>query len=206
MNNKERYHIKIDKNRLVFTTAFFRAEIESVLHKGVYTSEFSSMLTASLAGAFTFLAIKSIVKETGFITILIIILVFISAFLGSRKFVFCDRVMRVVIDKCDKSVTIYHPGLFRNNPEKIPMQMIQGIYPGSRKFTPDNPDGIRFVEKISLQHGSYMPGLGEEREFITLSFKLSDNTERLIYAVRIEEEPDIPLKEIEQFLSSGKVI
>lgn len=175
--------------------------MESVLHKGVYTREFSSMLTASLAGTFTFMVIKMFIQEAGFAAILIIIMVFILVFLGSRKFVFRDKVMRVVIDKPDKSVTIYHPGLFRNNPEKIPMEMIQGIYPGSRKFTPDNPDGIRFVEKISLQHGSYMPGLGEEKEFITLSFKLSDGTERIIYAVRIEEEPYIPLKEIELFLS-----
>ncbi|HDH01423.1 MAG TPA: hypothetical protein ENG80_06415 [Nitrospirae bacterium] len=82
----------------------------------------------------------------------------------------------------------------------MPLDSISSVVAGSKKFVPENIDGIRFVEKISAQHGSFVPGLGDEEEYVTLSLKLSDGTERIIYAVRTDDEPDIPLKQIQRFL------
>ena len=50
-----------------------------------------------------------------------------------------------------------------------------------------------------------MPGLSETEEFITLSLRLTDGTERMIFAAKIESgkvdgEPEIPLREIKEFL------
>ncbi len=64
---------------------------------------------------------------------------------------------------------------------------------------------IKFVQKISAQHGSAMPELSEEEEFITLSFSLADGSDRVIYAGKIDGgkvdgEPSIPVNEIRNFL------
>jgi hypothetical protein len=73
---------------------------------------------------------------------------------------------------------------------------------GSSQILPVNLDGIEFVQKISAQHGSPVPGLGEEKEFVTLLLKLTDETERIIYAEKIDNknEPVLPLNEIRGFL------
>ncbi|MBI4825943.1 MAG: hypothetical protein HY807_05915 [Nitrospirae bacterium] len=67
---------------------------------------------------------------------------------------------------------------------------------------PEDRDAARFVEKISRQHGSVVPGIGDEAEFATLSLKLTDGTERLLYAQRLfnNDVPDMPIKEIQDFI------
>ncbi|MEF9426090.1 MAG: hypothetical protein L0922_00845 [Candidatus Mariimomonas ferrooxydans] len=203
MNNKK-YQIKIEKDRLLFTTTSFKAEKKSVLYEGIYTKEFSSMLFASATCVFVYIAIYSTGGEITFIRLLIIILTFIAAFLGSMKFLFREKYLEVVFDRTDKTVRITFKGSIKKNIEEIPMDNIKSIDVGSKKFTPENIDGIKFVEKISLQHGSFIPGLGDEEEFITLSLRLNDSSERLIYAGRLEGkiggEPELPLKEIKRFL------
>lgn len=203
MNNKK-YQVKVEKDRLLFTTTSFKAEKKSVLHEGIYTKEFSSMLLASAACVFVYTAIYSTGGEITFIRLLIIILTFIAAFLGSMRFLFREKYLEVVFDRTDKTVRITLKGSIKKNIEEIPMDNIKSIDVGSKKFTPENIDGIKFVEKISLQHGSFIPGLGDEEEFITLSLRLTDGSERLIYAERLEGkiggEPELLLKEIRRFL------
>lgn len=67
---------------------------------------------------------------------------------------------------------------------------------------PEDSDAAKFVEKISRQHGSVVPGLADEAEFATLSLKLTDGTERLIYAHRVfdDNKSDMPTKEIKDFI------
>lgn len=204
MNNKKEYQIKIGKNRLFFTTTSFRPEKKSVLPKGIYTKEFASMLSASAACVFVYMVISSTSDEIIFIHLLIIILTFIAAFLGSRRFLFKEKYMEVVFDRPDNTVRITLTGIIKTTIEEIPMDNIKSIDVGSKKFIPENIDGINFVEKISLQHGSFVPGLRDEEEFITLSLRLNDGSERLFYAGRLEEEPDIPLKEMRSFLVTKK--
>ncbi len=205
MNSTKKYQIKIEQDRLIFTTSSFKVVKGSVLHKGIYTKEFTSMLFASAICVFVYMAITLINNEIAFIHHLIVIFVFIIAFLGSRKFLFNEKYIEVVFDKSDNTVSITLPGIIKKNIEKIPLDNIKSIDVGSKKFIPENIDGIKFVEKISLQHGSFVPGLGDEEEFITLLLRLTDGSERLIYAGRVEEEPEIPLKKIQHFLGERKI-
>jgi hypothetical protein len=201
MNNKK-YQIKTEKDKLIFTTTSFKAEKESVLHKGIYSKEFASMLFASAICVFAYMFIAFISNEIVFIHILIIIFVFIFAFLGSRKFLFNEKYIEVVFNKSNNTVSITRPGVIKKSTEKIPLDNIRSVDVGSKKFIPENIDGIKFVEKISLQHGSFIPGLGDVEEFITLLLRLTDGSERIIYAGRIEEEPDIPVEKIKDFLAT----
>ena len=196
------YHIETKGDRLIFSTSSFKAERGSVLHKGIYNKEFTSVLVASAICMLTYMAIVNVSDEIGFIHYMIIITVFIIAFLFARLILFKKKYLEVVFDKSNNVVNINRPGFIRKSTERIPLNNIKSIDIGSKKFSPENIDGIRFVEKISAQHGSYIPGLEDEEEFITLSLRLSDGSEKTIYAGNAKEEPEIPLREIKQFLES----
>lgn len=200
------YQLTTEDNRLVFTTSSFRAEKTSVLHSGVYTREFSSMLFASAVCITAYFIILYIGIISFIVRYLILVFLFVIAFLGSRKFIFRDRHLEVVFSKSDQTVIINHPGILGKNAEAIPFSDIQSVELGSRKFVPENIDGIDFVRKISLQHGSDVPGLGDIEEFVTLYLKLKNGSEKIIYAGKIDGgkvngEPSVPLHEIRRFLN-----
>ena len=203
MNNNKKYQLKTTKDMLIFTTTSFKAEKQSVLYKGVYSREFASMLFASAVSIFVYTLITFIRSETAFIHYLIVIFVFITAFWGASRFLLKEKYIEVVFDRANNTVSITRPGIIKKSRERLRFDDIKSIEVGNKKFIPENIDGIKFVERISLQHGSYIPGLSDEEEFITLTLRLTDGSERIIYAGKIEEEPDIPLKEIEQFLGKS---
>ena len=197
-----RYTISIQGDRLIFRTSSFRAEKESVLHKGVYTKEFSSMLFASGVCILFYMAV-AFLTGVRLVHHLVAVTIFVLSFLGARQWLFRDRSLEVVFDRAHGMVRISYPGFFRRQ-ESIPMGEIASVEMGSRRFVPQNIDGIEFVERISAQHGSPVPGLRDEEEFVTLVLRLRDGTERIIYAQRVEArvggEPYIPLREIREFL------
>jgi hypothetical protein len=130
----------------------------------------------------------------------IIILIFIISFLSSRKLLFKDRTLEAVFDKTNNTATICRTGLLKKKIETLLFDSIKSVEVGSKKFVPQNIDGIKFVERISLQHASYKPGLADVEEFVTLTLKLLDGSERILYAGRIEDEPELPLDDIRRFL------
>ena len=195
---KSSYDLKIMDNILTFTTASFKAEQTSVLPSGVYSKEFSSMLLASAMCVFVFMMTGFIYSTA--VGSAIFSLLFILFFYGSRKYIFYDKKLNVKFDSNDKIAMITRPGVILGKTEKLPFSSISSVVIGNRKFTPHNLDGIAFVEKISAQHGSYVPGLGEEEEFVTLSLKITDGTERIIFAGHVEDEPEIPLMKIRAHL------
>lgn len=94
------------------------------------------------------------------------------------------------------------PGFFSDRTEDVAFASIEAVQAGSKLIMPEDRDAARFVEKISRQHGSVVPGLADEAEFATLSLKLTDGTERLIYAQRLfnDDAPDMPMEEIRDFI------
>ncbi len=200
----DNYQLEIEGGKLVFKTSFFKAEKTSVLHSGVYTKEFSSMLFASAAAmaAYMLTGVRPPVVRYA-----LLIIIFAAAFLLAGKYIFKERELQVVFDKKEKTVFIFQSGLLTKKRENIPFANIKSVDIGSRRFVPENIDGINFVQKISAQHGSAVPGLGEAEEFITLSLQLTDSSERIIYAARIYEgkidgEPEIPVRAIRNFLDN----
>jgi hypothetical protein len=206
MKNTSNYQIKTEDDRLVFTTSSFRAEKTSVLHSGVYTKEFSSMLFASAVSVFAHMAIISVNINIAVFRYLIIVFTFVVSFLGANKFIFKEKHIEVILDKSEKNATITRYGIIIKKTEKIPFSNIKSVELGSRKFVPENIDGIEFVQRISAQHGSAMPELSNEEEFITLSLNLTDGSDKIIYAGKIDGgkvngEPSVPLNEIRSFLN-----
>jgi len=197
------YQLSTEGSKLVFKTSSFKAERTSVLHSGVYSKEFSSMLLASAAALAAYILTDS---RPPLLRYTILVIIFAVSFIGANKFIFKDRELQVVFDRNDRTAHIIQSGLFINKRENIHFADIKSVIVGSRQFTPDNIDGINFVQKISAQHGSAVPGLGEVEEFVTLSLLLKDSSERMIYAARLEVgkidgEPELPVMEIKNFLN-----
>ena len=109
--------------------------------------------------------------------------------------------MKPFFDKTDQMVTLKYPGIFPKK-ESIPFNAISSLELGSKKYVPQNIDGIDFVQKISIQHGGAVPGLGQEEEYITVSLKLKSNSHKIIFACRTEAEPELPLNDIRHFLGN----
>ena len=200
----DNYQLEMEGTKLIFKTSSFKAERTSVLHSGVYTKEFSSMLFASSAGLAAYMLTGG---RPPLIRYALLIIIFAAAFLGAGKYIFKEKELQVVFDKKDKTVFMLQSGLIIKKREKIPFSSIRSVDMGSRQFVPENIDGINFVQKISAQHGSVVPGLGEVDEFITLSLRLTDGSERIIYAARtslaeVDSRPDVPAREIRNFLEN----
>jgi len=201
VNNIEQnssYELNIVDNILTFTTASFKAEKTSVLPSGVYSKEFSSMLLASALCTFVYM-FTDFINSTA-LRSAIFLLFFILFFFGTRKYIFYDKKLKVKFNNNANTVLITRPRIILSKTEELPFSKIRSVEIGNKKFSPNNPDGVAFVEKISAQHGSFVPGLGDEEEFVTLSLKLHDGTERVIFAGHVEDEPEIPLMKIRAHL------
>jgi hypothetical protein len=207
MNRDNKYELYTDNDSLIFRTSSFRAEKTSVLHSGVYTKELASMLSASAVSVLAYMAMVHMIEELKTARYFITIALFVAVFLGSRKLVFKDRYLDVNFNRGKRTVTLIRNGILQSKTEKLSFDTIRSVEIGSRKFIPENIDGIDFVQKISAQHGNAVPGLSEIEEFITLRLILTDGSERTIYAAKLNGgqangEPDIPVNEIKRFLES----
>lgn len=205
MQDKKGYSLEETANVLIFTTASFRAEKSSVLHSGIYNYEFSSILSASVVCGIVYV-MAAVRFRVSSVLLLGIVVLFITVFILFRRFIFKDKSLRVVFDRFDRTIMIYRPYIIGCRSEVLSFEDLASVDVGSKSMALENKDAVRFVQKISLQHGSEVPGLGDEEEFVTLALKLRDGTERLIYAGKvdgnIEGEPELPLKEIQDFLAT----
>ena len=132
------YELKTDKDKMVFSTSFFRAEKTSVLHSGVYSKEFTSILFASGLCTLTYMIISFAGIESSFVRYLLVILVLIVAFIGSRKFIFKDAFLEVQFDKSSQTVNIIKHGVVTSRCENIPFDHISTVELGTKIFTPEN--------------------------------------------------------------------
>ncbi len=205
MQKNSTYQLQRVNNTLIFRTSSFKAEKTSVLHSGVYTREFASMMLASGLCITTYMVFDFLSTVTAIVRYMTLILIFVAVFLGANKFIFKEHYLEAVFSRPDKMITIIRSGLLFKKSEKIPFSNVQSVDAGSTQYVPENLDGIDFVQKISAQHGSAVPGLSETEEFVTLSLRLTDGSEIILYAAKIHSgkvdgEPDIPLTEIKNFL------
>jgi hypothetical protein len=204
MEQEKNYIIQIEGKTLIFRTSSFKAEKSSVLHSGIYSRESSSILFASGISTLAYVLLSPSVGGPALYAALAFVLA--SAFMLSRKYIFREKILEVSFNKQSGTARMVLSGSFTKKTEEIALDDIVSLETGSKRFEPINKDGADFVQKISVQHGSAVPGLGEPEEFVTLSLKLNDGSERIIYATKlnggkIDGEPELPVLQIRKFLS-----
>ncbi len=166
---------------LVFSTSLFSAERESVLHKGIYSKDFASALTSLSVAGLVYAMLALNFRRTIFFHVVFAI-IFIGGYPIFRTLVFRDRLLEALFDRARGLAEISVTGLLRRQSESLPLSAVKNVLIETKKIGIENPDAVEFVEKISAQHGTVIPGFGEERTFFMLKLKLADGTDRMIYA------------------------
>jgi hypothetical protein len=82
----------------------------------------------------------------------------------------------------------------------MPLGRIAGIRIETTKSEVLNRDGAEFVERISAQHGTVIPGFGEEKTFYSLILKYAGEGERTLFADRSMQDVIFVYDEIKGFL------
>jgi hypothetical protein len=193
------YQLEIADNVLSLKTSSFKAEKGSVLHSGIYNREMTSSLAA---GALT-LAAAIFMYSMGFVVTVIYVAVAVAVFAASfvflRMFVFYEAHLRVVMDRSRGTIRLTEKKMFSSE-STYPMGDIEGVCTGRVVFAPENPDGIEFVEKIALQHGTVIPGFGEEKVFHTVELAFKDGGKVMVFSSSEPSEAETLAAEIEKFL------
>lgn len=188
-----------DATRLVFRTTSFVADRGSVLHSGIYNREFSSVLASfALAGIAYFLLVTGFGEKSVFYAVFLVL--FIGTFPLLRIYVFRERYREAVFDRADGTVEISRLWMRRKVLLNKPLESISGIRIDTTKTETVNPDGVEFVEKISAQHGTVIPGFGEEATFYSLKLGFTDGTESTLFADRNMQDVISVHDEIKGFL------
>lgn len=173
------YEIALTGNRLNLRTSFFTAEMGSVLHSGIYNRELTSSLAAGavivIAGFFVASGVKlHLVHFFG------ILASFAVLFLLLRTFVFRDPMLETVFDKDAGRITILRRGVVGSRKSEYPLERLEDIRERTLSLSPENPDGIKMVEHIALQHFTVIPGFGRTSVFNTVELVFRGGAEVMI--------------------------
>lgn len=180
------YDLDISGDRLVFRTDRFMSGAGSMLHEGIYSREFASSLAAAAVGGLVSIAAAKSVGMTALFFVFISVVVIFFPLL--RTFVFRERSLEVVIDRSKGTAEIIRTGPVGDEREVIGFGGIDRLIIEAERNTADNPDAVEFVRKISAQHGTVIPGFGEEKTVYLLKLRLGDGGERLIFASEVMGE------------------
>jgi hypothetical protein len=175
------YELSDRGESLVFKTSRFSAERESVLHKGIYSKDFASALCSLSLAGFVYAVLALNYRRT-ILFHAVFAVIFIGGYPLFRTFVFKDRALVALFDRTRGLFEISVTGLLRKQTESLPLSAIKGVRIETKKIGVENPDAVEFVEKIAAQHGTTIPGFGEEKTFFMLKLMLADGSDRMIYS------------------------
>ncbi|MDA8078008.1 MAG: hypothetical protein M0Z79_03610 [Nitrospiraceae bacterium] len=175
------FSIRRQDQTLIFRTAYFSAERGSVLHSGIYNREMASILVSFAAAGLIYMVLARSYGTTPALSA-VFLAVFAAGFLLLRRFVFRERSLEAVFDAAGRTVTVRLHGTMKGRPEVIPFGKIERLLIQKKEFGIVNPDGVAFVEKISAQHGTVIPGFGQEKVFYVVELVLSDGGPHTLFA------------------------
>ncbi len=196
----KRYQTERKGTLLLFKTEYFSAEREGVLHKGIYNKEFASVLSSLATAGLIFAALAMQHKRT-ILPHVAFAIIFIGGYPLFRMFVFKDKSLEAIFDRSRGLAAISISGLIGKKTESFQLLTISSVMIERRKVGVENPDGVEFVEKIAAQHGTVIPGFGEEKTFFLLKLMLADGSDRLIYADTEMKDVMDAHAEIKEFLN-----
>ncbi|MFO0753397.1 MAG: hypothetical protein U0411_08745 [Thermodesulfovibrionales bacterium] len=173
--------IEESEDMLALWTTSFRADKGSVLHSGIYNREMASGLAAgacTLAAAFFFAALFPAAP----LLFSAAAVFFVLLFLLFRKCIFREESLRAVFDRRKGTVSFSLSRPFGGREAWYPLSEIAAVRQERRTVLPENPDGVRVVEKIALQHGTVIPGFGETAEFHTVEVECRGGERIMVFS------------------------
>lgn len=202
MDKSVNYQIRVRNGRLVLSTPSFRAERGSVLHSGIYNRELTSSLVASSLLALIFAALVLAGVKVSLIYVIPAVVLFAAFFIAFRKAVFYEESLEAVIDRASGviEVTVRR---FPVRTESFALSDLAALRQGHVVIAPENPDGVEFVERIALQHGTVIPGFGEVKEYHTVELEFRDGRKVRVFSSKEEAEAAGLIKNLKDFLGEG---
>ncbi|GAB4389504.1 MAG: hypothetical protein Kow0025_15260 [Thermodesulfovibrionales bacterium] len=199
MAKDQGFQIEEAEGRLVFRTPTFRAERGSVLHSGIYSRELTSSLAAGgvLFAAFVVLVLAGVRVTAVYVGPAVGL--FVLLFYAFRKGVFYEESLVAVFDRAAGRVTVT-VRRFPAREESYPLSDVRDVEKGHVVITPENPDGVAFVEKIALQHGTVIPGFGEVKEYHTVELLMAGGRRVRIFSTSDEAEAALARRRIKGFM------
>lgn len=195
---ERQFTLKVKNNTLLFRTSSYRAERGSVLHSGIYNRELTSSLVAGgLLLAVAIAAVFAGVPVT-WLHFALAAAAFVGLFIFFRVYVFFEDFLEVTIRRDKGSITIFRKGL-RSFRRTEPLREVTGIIKGFTVIAPENPDGIKFVEKVALQHGTVIPGFGEVREYHTVNVEFRGGDTVMVFSTRERADAEEVLAAMRKF-------
>jgi hypothetical protein len=195
----EEYQIERGENIMVLRTASFRAEKGSVLHSGIYNRELASSLAAG-GVIIVFLFFFGTSLRLTALHFMIAVLSFGVFFVLFRVYVFSEPVLETVIDRDGGTIKVSLKRKTGTRVESFPVKDLTGIRIEHTAFQPDNADGVAFVEKIALQHGTVIPGFGKRQDFYTVRLDFC-NAGRVVFSTKKLSEAEAVMEEMKAYLN-----
>jgi hypothetical protein len=196
------YQISVKNGRLVLRTSSFRAERGSVLHSGIYNRELTSSLAASALLALIFVALVLAGVDVSLIYVIPAAVFFAGFFIFFRKALFYEESLDAVIDRASGLIEVT-TRRFPVKTESFALSDLAAVRQGHVVITPENPDGVQFVEKIALQHGTVIPGFGEVREFHTVELEFKNGRMVRVFSSEQEAEAARVTKSLKEYVGEG---
>ncbi|QWR78361.1 hypothetical protein [Candidatus Magnetomonas plexicatena] len=123
--------------------------------------------------------------------VIALVLVIIS-FPLSRVLLFKEPALNVLIDKDVGLIKFTKNGIFKTNVLEKPFNSLHGVTIKHTEFKMSNPDGVEFVRKIALGHGTVIPGFGLSEHIYSVECifeHIGDSPENIIiYSSNSEKE------------------
>ncbi|MDA8086269.1 MAG: hypothetical protein M0Z75_06160 [Nitrospiraceae bacterium] len=189
------FDLTIEGTELNFRTSAYKAEKGSVLSPVMYSHELSAMLASAVPAAALFL----LSGKTGTMRYLAALAAYAAGFLFFRAFVFKKRYLLFDISKKSGMARLCTP--FRAK-KTFGTEEIEKVEAEKSAFLPENPEGLKQVEKIALHHHTVLPELDKPVDFYCVRVWLKNSSSFVIYAGRTPAAAaDITLK-IKEFLST----
>ncbi len=198
----DKYQMDIKDNMLIFRTTSFMAEKGSVLHSGIYNRELSSSLAAGALVMLLGFFFAARYKITAFYFLFALVL-FAALFLVFRTYIFREPVLCVAIDKDRGDINLSFNRMFGKKSLSFELARLKDIRQEHVSIAPENPDGIRFVEKIALQHGTVIPGFGKAAEFYTVEMEFENRKRIMIFSSEDPSEVNDIATKIKNFIERG---
>jgi hypothetical protein len=167
------FNIEKENGKIRLTTTSFRADRGSVLHSGIFNKELASSFVAAVVAS-AFVIVVAVFSDLEILHYFIAAIIFVIIFPLSRIYIFKEPMLETVLDKNSGMLSITLSGHLGKKKIESPLDVIRDISVDHIRIEPENPDGIKIVEKIALQHGTVIPGFGEVKEFFNVELQLDD--------------------------------
>ncbi|MBF0402472.1 hypothetical protein [Candidatus Magnetominusculus xianensis] len=174
MNNSlQDYKFEPVSKSLLFTTSAFKSEKGSVLHSGIYNREMASTFVAAGA-AFSYFVVAALSGWLSYIHYAITAVLFAVIYPLSWLYIFRKAAIAVFLDNDNDIAAIAIKGTFRKKKIFKALSQLKDIRVTHREIETGNPDGVAFVEKIALQHGTVIPGFGAAQHIYSVELVFDD--------------------------------